>query len=778
MKLIYINLLQALRHLRHNIGQSIMIAGILSVALTAFIFSASSLWNLTHEESHVPDVENVYRVQNVKPTSLFPYNYYINDSISCHIRDHAPAEVKLGIQFFIHSDIKGTKDTSINNNTLAVNAEYFDVMQHEFVCGTAAKEEGEIVITEKTAKALFGATDIVGNLIEVTFLNENNLTKGFRVSGVMRVHPESQYENTFDALINHKIEPVPVINHTYAPNTAQLFIRTKEPDEMQKVLDETCDFFLTSDFNYDTKVLQLIPHRMGELLRYHGDFWNAAFYPSVFFILSSLLLLSALLSYLSLLNTAADRRWTDHRLRICLGGGSKDTLRRLQAEVALMFGGIGIVTFILITFTFDLYFQGSDITLKEVYLWFVGTLCLITASTFVLCYLPVYVQNRRHRRALQGAPQGKPWGLNYPLAVIQVAVSVLLFFLVLQGGRQIHFLSNEALGVNAENVYTFNFSRYKEKPIVNTETIAQEIVAIAAIDTCIHCQPIFDRGWSVGQRVIGFTEGITVLELSEATMRLFGIQPKFWKEVKTPFTWKDNQILISSNAASYYGVTPENPYIYLSEKKEVIGTLDLCTRDLHQEPERIAYMPNLKGSGGNKSIYFRILPDRRKEAIAAVEEILRRHQIEPDAGYVSVINYGDLVAKEYRKEKNYLYLYGILSVVGLCITLFGLLTLISANLQHQRRALAIHRIFGANFAACLRRTLRTYLLIIAIGITIGLCLGYYLMTLWLETYSYHITLGFLPALGILLIITLLVTLLVALKVRSCFRENPANVIAS
>ena len=56
-------------------------------------------------------------------------------------------------------------------------------------------------------------------------------------------------------------------------------------------------------------------------------------------------------------------------------------------------------------------------------------------------------------------------------------------------------------------------------------------------------------------------------------------------------------------------------------------------------------------------------------------------------------------------------------------------------------------------------------------------MGYYLMTLWLQTYALQISLSILPALSIVALITLIVTALVAHKVKVCFRENPAEVIA-
>ena len=153
-----------------------------------------------------------------------------------------------------------------------------------------------------------------------------------------------------------------------------------------------------------------------------------------------------------------------------------------------------------------------------------------------------------------------------------------------------------------------------------------------------------------------------------------------------------------------------------------------------------------------------------------------RHDITPNSGKVRIINYGDLIAEKYEREQRYLWFYSVLSAVGLGIALFGMITLISADLQRQRRAIAIRRVFGAHYGDCLRRTLRTYGIISALGTLIGLCIGYYLMNLWLKTYTMQITLGITPALGIVLLISLIITSLVAMKVKICFKENPTTVI--
>jgi ABC-type antimicrobial peptide transport system permease subunit len=251
------------------------------------------------------------------------------------------------------------------------------------------------------------------------------------------------------------------------------------------------------------------------------------------------------------------------------------------------------------------------------------------------------------------------------------------------------------------------------------------------------------------------------------------MKPNLWKNAEGDFGMDPNKVLLSTNTAKHFGITPETPF--LPNGKEVVGILDICNRDMHYEQYVTAYISYYRPVH-KEELYFSFHPGREKEGIAAVEDLLRKRDINVDAGLVRVVNFGDTIANTYEKEQNYLALYTILAIVGFGIAFFGLLTLVSADLQRQRRSLAIRRIFGANYGVCLRTTLRTYMFIVLIGATIGICTGYYLMTLWLQTFSSCITLGWQQPVCIVLGIGILVASMVAWKVRQCFREKPAEVI--
>ena len=59
MKLLFINFVQALRHIRRNRLQTCLIVGILSFAMAAFVFSAAGIWEIKHEEHGIGDDADV-----------------------------------------------------------------------------------------------------------------------------------------------------------------------------------------------------------------------------------------------------------------------------------------------------------------------------------------------------------------------------------------------------------------------------------------------------------------------------------------------------------------------------------------------------------------------------------------------------------------------------------------------------------------------------------------------------------------------------------------------
>lgn len=769
MKLLFINFVQALRQIKRNKLQTCLIVGILSFAMAAFVFSAAGIWKVTHEANEIPDSEDVYTVQACNGTGRCKYSITIDETEI--LLKNIPADIMVGkmSRFRQEDRLMATVDTTYGHTIATVNPGFFNVIQPEFIYGRPVEKEDEVVLTDKAAIAMFGTDELVGSVVEMSLSNSG--TVPLRVCGIVREDKLSQVVKHSAYVYRQMESQISIAPFTYMVGWTLIFIRTEDTEEIQTLLNE-------NNTNGETKVCEkvnLVPIGMYNLMLRESSFWKAAIYPSVFLILSALLLASALSSYLALLTHNAENRWTEHRLRLSFGAAS-DTLRRIYAEVLLMFMCIGLCTGIILELGYDSFLKYMQMPECDVMQWFAGVWTGMLAILMILCTIPVYLQNRKYHRAISGAPQGKPSLFNYGFVLTQVTVSVLLLFLVWNAGRQLHYVCNDALGFNAKDVYTLSVERDEDKALLRENEFAYEMSQIAAVDTCIMLRPFFNLQYVTGEGFDGYIHSLVFINMTRAGMRMFDIKPNWWKPVDEDTELTKQQALVSVNCIEYFGVTPEKPYMP-NGKIEVLGTIDINIEDLHKEPRYFAYSTRYIDALGRGNVpYFRFLPGREKEGIAAVEDLLRKRDINVDAGLVRVVNFGDTIANTYEKEQNYLALYTILAIVGFGIAFFGLLTLVSADLQRQRRSLAIRRIFGANYGVCLRTTLRTYMFIVLIGATIGICTGYYLMTLWLQTFSSCITLGWQQPVCIVLGIGILVASMVAWKVRQCFSEKPAEVI--
>lgn len=799
MKLFLFNLLQAARHINRHKGGMFIVMCIIAMALTAFAISASTLWHETHEESHLPDYKDIYCVQVARPTDVIrPYEYrlflqsyfYRCDSLPYRIFDNIPPDAKVGYLCRHYGIIVTELEEAYgeSGDFVSVNSEYFETIQHNIIYGREPRDESEIIITDTAAVNIFGTCDVVGNTVTARESYTKNppygATKAFTICGIIRSGKGSCHESKYKYFILRKSLSENPIQSISTPNRVQsteIYIRTKQPAEVQKALDETVvALHNTGERAYaDITAIKLVPLRMSNLMSKYGSFWKAAFYSAVLTILSALILLSAIFSYLAMLNNSAASRWTDHRLRISMGGGITDALHRLHAEVFLVFMGIGIFAFSFFGAIWSMYLDTIKVINYNMIQWVVGSVLLLMLFTMLMCVIPVALQNYRHRKAQSGAPQGRLSLANFPLAIAQIAVSTLLLFLVWQGGRQIHYACNDSLGIDITDVYTIQAPLFEIHEKMATPEVAREIASYAtAVERCIHSTKIFlRRGRTSGPLSDLIVNYITI---NDDVMSFFRIKPQLFRQEDAPYTLKPGEAFISSNLAKALEITPENTIIkraYGGDLK-VVGTLDLCTRDLRQEPELVVYTTKEDNLPSGESILFRSLPGRNKEAIEAAKEVLAKHGLPAEENNIEIVNFGKQVAESYKEEQEYLNIYSALSGVGFAIAVFGMLTLIAADLRQQRRTIAIRRIFGASYRNCMTRTLRTYLPLTATGVAIGLTAGYYMMGLWLDSYSDHISLGWIPASAIAAKLLLLVSALVAYMVRTCFRESPAHVINS
>ena len=129
-------------------------------------------------------------------------------------------------------------------------------------------------------------------------------------------------------------------------------------------------------------------------------------------------------------------------------------------------------------------------------------------------------------------------------------------------------------------------------------------------------------------------------------------------------------------------------------------------------------------------------------------------------------------------DSDLLKLFGILAVVCLSISLFGVYAVATATAQRRRKEIAIRKIVGANADDIIRMFLREYTLLVLIAGAVAMPLAYTLMQHWLQGYAYRTDIPWWLWGIVLGGIIAVVLLTVWVQVLRAANSNPSEVVKS
>ncbi|MBE8715031.1 ABC transporter permease [Sphingobacterium hungaricum] len=168
----------------------------------------------------------------------------------------------------------------------------------------------------------------------------------------------------------------------------------------------------------------------------------------------------------------------------------------------------------------------------------------------------------------------------------------------------------------------------------------------------------------------------------------------------------------------------------------------------------IAWMGNFVNT-----IHIKISEDDMEKTISSIEEFWKSRVDKTypfDYEFVDkkfAKTYGDFV-----KQRN---LFATLSLVVVCIALFGLFALASFTIERRYKEISIRKVLGAEAPSLLRSLSKEYILMCIIGFLLAIIPAYYFMQDWLNNFAYRIDMpinAFVISFVTLLILTLSVVL--------------------
>ncbi len=608
-------------------------------------------------------------------------------------------EIKYAARTSQQSDMIRNGDKTIYTNSIYTDADFFKMMTFPAVKGNAVnalKQPNTVVLTETTAKKIFGTTDVIGKLLML------NNTDAVNVAAVVRDVPQNS-TNQFDIAIPFMLfESKNDWLKKWDDNRIQTWIHVKPNVKLTSLNKKLKELFLRKQLEKNTDLFAY-PF---SALRLHDQFKNGK--PSggiinIIMLLSTIagfVLLIACINFMNLATAQSEQRAREVGVRKVLGASRKRIIFQFLGEalflsfLALMLG----VLLAVLALPGFLQLSGTNFTpdFANWQLWILllilGLVTGLVAGSYPAFYLsrfkPIEVLKKMTNRDKGGSL------LRKSLVTFQFVISIFLIIATIVIAKQIDYLEQRPVGYDANRLIDIkaNSDLSSKYGIVKNELLQIPGVknVSAGTDNLVRFGGAFN-GLDWPGKTPDQDFYITATNVGYDWIKTAGFQLAAGRDFSTSFGTDTSACLINQAAAKRMGL--KEPIVGTKlGKNTVIGVIkDFVYNHPFASPEpMVVYL-----SKHNLNHFFvRLNNDEKwREGVAQIEKVVKKTS--PDFPFEF-----EFTKEEYQKNfkefdslRQISNLFSGMAIFISCLGLFGL----SAFLAERRsKEISIRKVLGAS----------------------------------------------------------------------------------
>jgi putative ABC transport system permease protein len=773
----------ALRMFRRNKLYSLINIGCLSIGLGVVM---TILLYILHEHSYDRWHKNSDRIFTVLTRESFGERSFYTSGLSYAT---GPAEMKSdpAVESMVRTlevpgdvDFKNAVSPDVhfreNGNLLFADSNFFEFFSFRLLRsrpGLVLKRPSSVVITEKAAKKYFGPTDPIGKTLmmndsiplEVTGIvadpPSNSTIRYELVASLATMSGVEEFRDHLEGLPGRPGEFRTYVLLRRLVDTAEVarsLRRLSLLAEGKNAGDEekSRDFKRSHDF-----WLALLADSH---LRRNGRTGDK--YLNAFTLVAGLILLLALVNYMSMATARAAVRAREVGVRKVIGAGRARIAVQFYIESALyavlsfMGGGLIFLWFRpyfcrLMQLPIDAGFLVSPWVLAA----FGGLLLLVIVvagsypALVLSSFRPVVVlygklsRERGRERVRKG------------FIVFQFTLSMALVISSVVIGKQLYYMRHTETGIDRENVVMIPFQKMMRYSAYKREVAALPGIQLAATS--------YDRLYEDALTELVHLPGVikpVVLDfliVDSSFIPLMGLQ---WKEKPLPGSpWYDSgHLVLNETAVSAFnlGRHATGRRLEIGDKwVTVTGVLkDFNFFSLHSHIDPFSFTISSgvdkdrdEGSYGN--LYLRIGPHVNVPVIIdAIRRIYGRYDAKNPFEFQFLDEAYD---NNYKVEDQLAGLFDLFSAVTIIISCLGLFALATFAAEQRLKEIGIRKVLGASVASISALLSRDFLRPILLSVLIASPLAWWSMNRWLQNFAYRTSVSwwiFPAAGGVLLLI--------------------------
>ncbi|MCB9338821.1 MAG: ABC transporter permease [Lewinellaceae bacterium] len=678
----------------------------------------------------------------------------------------------------------------------------FEIFDYQFLYGdpgTALKELNSMVLSDETAKRIFGNENPVGKIIQTP--NDR-----FEVTAVIRDNDRSHLKfNAIIPLSRMWMQPYPNMDRVRSGwlaimcPTYLLFREPIDPVAMARKINETlypkyvepqmAAMYggIKASIEYQLQALPDI--HLNSALQHEIKPGGNKAYLYILSVVGLFIILIAGINYVNLATATASQRGREVGMRKVLGAQRGQLMGQFLSETLLLTLLAALTAVVAMQVLLPFFNQLAQKDYSSTF-FITGDFWLALAGIVVLLGLlagsyPALVLSgfeplkvlKLNRQSQHGSAP-----LRKALVVLQFTVSIVMIVASLVVFSQIYFMKNKNLGFAREHILSVEMPR-DTALLQKKEGIRSELLASPAIE-----KVSFSNGFLGQDTYLRLFDISKDGEMVQKSMYVIGVDNQFLDLYNIPvvqgqnFTQKnldtyDNKVIVNQAVVEFMGWDdPIGQKVKLTSDStlfDVIGvTADFHYASLHHpiEPIVMWYDPrNLS------QMEVKVRPGSTDEAITAINQTLTNRYPEYSLSYRFV---DETLGQLYEKEATLLKLFTVFTLLAVFIACLGLFGLASYNASVRSREIGIRRVLGATSGNIAGLLSKDFLALLALASVISVPLAWYAMSRWLEGFYYRVNMGAGSFVMAILLAFVLAMLTVGSQTLKSLKEHPVNALRS
>ena len=690
-----------------------------------------------------------------------------------------------------------------NYDIRAVDPDFLNMFSFPLVEGDRQKalsDQGNIVLTQVVAKAIFGQESALGHTVEVKVGDQ---WKPFIVTAIAGDVPENS-SLEFSALVNFgNFFAYQTDKNNWDNNNHDVYVelpgRTSRPVFEQRLKAFVHKYYVTNLDQLKRDGGQ--PDKEGELLRvrlmpfteaHFNPLSNSAstnkFYPYLLLLISAFILFIASINFVNLSLGRAFTRSREIGMRKVLGAGRGQILFQFWGEALIiccmaLAAGILLATLLLPQYKTQFHQVVAPEVLRSPYF------LLSILGGFILVSLlaggyPAWVLSALNTSMTVKGKIGvaKNNRLRNGLMIVQFMLSGLLIICTTIVWQQLNYLRSAPLGYNKQQVLSIPVGSHieGEKALAGMRSglvNLPNVLGVSGADINLGR----GRDGSTSTSVMGFDyKGKTVstnwMRIDYDYVSTLGLQIVKGRDFSRDYSLDTGAVLINEKMAAALG--DKDPLSIIlpigNSHFRIAGIVkDFHFKSLHQEIKPLTMV--IRKDWPLAYIFVKVAPADLPASLTAVEKVWKTVNPRAESGISFLDENAD---KQYRKEERLAKIFISGAVLTILISCMGLFAIVVLIMGQRTKEIGIRKVLGASVTDIFSLVAREFLGPVAIAVVIASPIAWWAMHQWLQDFAYRIHISiwvFLFAAAIALSIALLTVTLQALKAA---RANPVDNLKS